>query len=113
MTISKYHIMPLILTMTPHTLALPHTVPMAQRQEAIGGMLRWTVPEWNRLEFERVQHAVETVMASSQGIDIEVFVTKLDEAVARIIPDRDFSVQIGSFGIEYKGKKKEAIDKRK
>jgi hypothetical protein len=81
-------------------------MPLTQRQEAIGGLLRWTVPEWNRLEFERVQHAVETVMASSQGMDIEVFVTKLDEAVARTIPDRDFSVQIGSFGIERKAEKK-------
>jgi len=110
---SKYHIMPLVLTITPQTLSLPRTTPMVQRQEAIGGMLRWTVPEWNRLEFERVQCAVETVMASSQGMDIEMFVTKLDEAVARAIPDRDFSVQIGSFGIEHKAEKKIKKEARK
>jgi len=102
----KVHIIGLVLTFTPSTLALPHTVPLAQRQQAVTGVVKWTAPEWSKTEYERVQRTIDSVITACSGTDIEKVVIKIAEAVAKVIPDRNFTLSIGSFGIECKGKKK-------
>lgn len=99
---TKFHLMPLMIPITPHTLVLPGTVPMAQRQQVIPGVLRWTTNAWSKAEYEKVQRAIEVVGAA--GMDLEDFVMKLAEAVKKVIPDREFSISVGNFGIEFKPK---------
>lgn len=102
----KTHIMPLILQVEPHTLALPNTVPLAQRQpQIITGLVRWASPDWNEAEYEKVQRTVDNIKATGTGVEIENFVTKVAEAIKQVIPGRNFSVTLGSFGIEYKTEK--------
>lgn len=102
MTFKKYHIMPLLLNITPTTLTLPQTVPLVQKQQAIGGLLKWEVLEWNKAEYERMQRKVETTLASSSGVDLEVCVEKLAKSIAEMIPNREFTLQLSSFLIEHK-----------
>lgn len=111
MTTKKYHIMPIILNLTPPTLTLPYTKPMVQRQEAVGGFIKWAVAEWNQKEYEQLQNKVNTIVATSTGIRIEDFVTKLAKAVSETMPGRDFAVQLGSFGIEHKEIKRQVAVK--
>lgn len=109
MTMKKYHIMPIMLNLTPSALTLPHTKPMVQRQEAVGGFIKWEAAEWNQREYEQLQNKINTIVPTSTGISIEDFVMKLAKAVSEAIPSRDFTVQLGSFGIENKAKEKEII----
>lgn len=100
----KVHIMPLVLAVTPHPLAL--ATPFPQQQQAVGGVIRWTTPKWNKVEYEKIRLTVDSIMMASQGVEIEDFVMKIAEALQKIIPDRNFSVALGSFAVEYKAKKK-------
>ena len=100
----KTHLMPLVMEVTPPTLTLPNTAPVAQKRVGIGGMLRWVTPEWNKEEYERVERAVNLIMSECKGKQIEDFVMELAKAAKRIIPDRNFSINLGSFGIEHKVK---------
>lgn len=100
----KVHIMPIVLTITPPALTLPG-VPMTQRQQAITGVIKWSVSDWNKAEYEKVQRRAESIMTSSSGKEIEAFITKLAMALQEILPNRSFSVSVGAFGIEHKAKK--------
>ena len=104
----KCHVMPLLLTFTPDTgLALPGTVPLVRKQEALAGVLRWRISEWNEAEYQRVEQAVNAVTQKSLGKRLEEYVMILAEAVAKAIPDGEFHLEISSFGIDYKPKKGE------
>lgn len=98
----KVFIMPFVLTMTP-TIALPGPAP--QQQQAVGGIIRWSTPEWSKVEYSKVQLAFDSIKATP-GIEIEEFVLKVAEVLEKILPDKNFSVALGSFAIEYKPKKK-------
>jgi hypothetical protein len=98
--VEKFLVMPIVLPITPNTLVLPGTKPLYPQQQVVGGAIRWSAPEWNKAEYERVQNKINAI--SAKGIDIEVFVMKLAEMMSQLLPDREFSVQIGSFMVEYK-----------
>lgn len=102
----KTLILPLVIGLRPQGLALPGTVPLAPQQQAVAGMVKWAAPEWDKAEYEKVQRTVDGTITTSPGIGVEKLVVKIAEAVHKAIPDRNFSVTIGSFGIEYKGKEK-------
>jgi hypothetical protein len=105
----KFLIMPLALPITPTTLVLPGTKPLYQQQQIVGGLLKWSVPEWNEAEYNRVQSKVNAI--SAEGIKVENFVVKVAELMSQTFPDREFSVQIGSFIVEYKAEKKKEVKK--
>jgi len=105
MKFEKVHIMPFALNFRPHTLSLPNTAPLVERHQTIPGIVRWKTSEWNKTEYEKVQQAVDAIAVTSMGIEIEDFVTKVAEAVGKVIPNRNFTVTLGSFAIEYKAKK--------
>jgi len=98
--------MPLVVGLKPHSLSLPGTVPLVQQAQAVAGAVKWTAPEWDKAEYEKVQRKVEAVIAESSGMEIEKLIMKIAKAVCEAIPDRTFNVAIGSFGIEYKVKRK-------
>lgn len=104
--VQKFLMMPVVVPVTPPTLALPGTRPLLQQQQAIGGGIKWSVIEWDKAEYERVQSKVTSL--SAQGISVEAFTEKLAEAMSQLLPDRDWEISIGSFGIEHKAIKKEA-----
>ena len=97
--------MPILLNITPTPLTLPRTVPLVQRQEAVGGVLKWEIPEWNKVEYEKMQRKVTALAGSSSGIDLEMFIEKLAKEIAEMIPDREFTLQLSSFQIEHKPEK--------
>lgn len=98
----KVLIMPFVLTMTP-TIALLDPTP--QQQQAVGGIIRWSSPEWSKVEYSKVQSAFDSIKSTS-GMEIEEFVLKVAEVLEKILPDRNFSITLGTFAIEYKPKKK-------
>ena len=99
----KFIVMPIMVPITPSTLTIPGTRPMVERQQPIGGGIKWSVKEWDKAEYEKVQSRVNSL--SAQGMSIEAFTTKLAEMMLQVLPDRDWSVNIGSFGIEHKAEK--------
>jgi len=99
----KFLVMPIVLPITPNTLVIPGTKPLYPQQQAVGGVVRWSAPDWSKSEYEKVQGKVNAI--SAQGMSIESFTMKLAELMSQLLPDRDFSVQIGSFGIEHKTKR--------
>ena len=105
--VERFLVMPLVLPMTQPTLQIPGTRPVLQQQQMIGGALKWSVPEWDKAGYERIQKAVDAFGSKVKGMEISDFANKLAEEVARLLPDREFSVNIGSFIIEYKPVKKE------
>lgn len=99
----RYHVMPLLIGLTPTTgLALPGTVPLVQRQEALAGVLRWRISDWNEAEFARVAEAVNNMTQKSLGKKLEEYIMILAEAVAKAIPGREFHLEVSSFGVDYK-----------
>jgi len=98
----KVFIMPFVLTMTP-TIALLDPAP--QQQQVVGGIIRWSTPEWSKVEYSKVKFAFDSIK-STPGIEIEEFVLKVAEALEKILTDRNFSIVLGSFAVEYKPKKK-------
>lgn len=105
----KFLVMPIVVPITPNTLALPGTKPLLERQQPIGGGIKWSVKEWDKAEYERVQSKVNTL--SAQGMSIEAFTMKLAEVMLQLLPDREWSVNIGGFGIEHKAEKKKEVKK--
>ena len=103
----KFHVMPLLIGLTPTTgLALPGTVPLVQRQEALAGVLRWRISDWNEAEFQRVAQAVNDVTQKSLGKKLEEYIMILAEVVAKAIPNREFHLEVSNFGVDYKPEKK-------
>jgi len=100
--VQKFLVMPIVLPITPNTLVIPGTKPLYQQQQAVGGAVRWSVKEWNEAEYKMVQDRINAIKAEGT---IEAFTAKLAETVAAILPGRDFSVTVGSFGIEHKAEK--------
>jgi hypothetical protein len=98
----KFLVMPIVVPVTPNTLVIPGTKPLYQQQQAIGGAVRWSVKEWSEAEYKMVQDRINAIKAEGT---IEAFTAKLAETVAAILPDRDFSVTVGSFDIEHKAEK--------
>jgi len=98
----RVYVMPLVIGITPTTgLALPGIVPLVQREQPVGGVLRWAVPEWNKAEFERVEEAAHSVTRASQGAQLEDYVMALAQAVANAIPNREFHLEVSNFGVNY------------
>ncbi len=105
----KYHVMSLLMTFTPDTgLALPGTVPLLQKQEALAGVLRWRISDWDTAEYQKVEQAVNAMTQKSLGKRLEEYAMMLAEAIAQAIPDGEFHLEISSFGIDYKPEKKES-----
>lgn len=112
MTNNKFEktlIMPLVVALRPHGLSLPGTIPLVQQQQAIAGAVRWVTPEWDKTEYEKMQRTVDSIVTSNPGIELEKLVMKMAEAIRGVIPNRNFNLTLGSFGVDYKAKKKEAI----
>lgn len=111
MTNNKFEktlIMPLVVALRPHGLSLPGTVPLVQQQQAIAGAVRWVTPEWDKTEYEKMQRTVDSIVTSNPGIELEKLVMKMAEAICGVIPNRNFNLTLGSFGIERKVIRKEA-----
>ena len=106
--VKRFLVMPLVLPMTRPTLQIPGTRPIMQQEQIIGGALRWSVPKWDKAEYERIQKAVDAFGATVKNMEISDFVDKLAAEIAWLLPDREFSVNIGSFIVEYKPIRKEA-----
>jgi hypothetical protein len=98
-TTRKFMVMPIMLPFQADNLILPGTRPMLQRQGILGGEIKWSVSEWDKAEYERIEGKVNTL--KGQGMSIETFTQRIAELMSLLLPDRDFSVTIGSFSIEY------------
>ena len=105
MTSEKFLIMALALNVTPPALALPRTVPLVQKEEFIAGMLKWSVPEWKEAEFLRIQREVNNFISTTRNIEIQEYTAKLADKLEELLPDRSFSLSLGSFCIERKVEK--------
>lgn len=99
----KFFVMPLVIGLIPPTgLTLPGTVPLMQREQAIGGVLRWPVAIWDEAEFERVGKAIDSLTQASRGKGLQDYVMAVIQVVAKAIPNREFHLEVSSFGIDYK-----------
>lgn len=106
----KFLMMPIMVPIVPDDiLALPGTKPLIERQQPVGGGIKWSVPDWSKAEYERVQNKVNAL--SCRGISVEAFTMKLAELMLQLLPDRDWQVNTGSFVIEHKAEKKKEAKK--
>ncbi len=100
----KFQLIPFTIQVIPPTLTLPHTAPMVQRQVNIPGYLKWNVEKWDKAEFQMLEQKLGTLLGTNPNMEVCDFVSKLAVEIEKVLPEREFSVSIGSFSMEREAK---------
>jgi hypothetical protein len=90
--------MPIELDITPGSIK----VPGQPRPQPIHGIIRWSVPDWDKAEYANILTEVNKLISTCFGKELYEVVEHLANLLEKRLPDRNFSISIGSFGIERK-----------